>query len=299
MVSLSLHQLSARYGRRQILDEITTPTFHGGQVVALLGPNAAGKSTLFRRIFGVLKGPGEIRLEGARRERPMAYMTQDNGASAVLTVYEAVLLARMQGRGMKVQPGDLTQVERALDELGISALGERDIGDLSGGQRQIVNVGNPLQQFSALGAADVFQSCLQRIQPQAVAVLIELRLLGKDCGLGQTVGVTAGGRAIIVRRGCRKVITLYGWAAAGQVLLTAKNGGQRRARTGQGVQLPAGCSQIGIQVISLGAAFIDAQANGDFAVAGTNLHGLGVAKGHDGCIHGTVVGIGLIASNIL
>src|SRR5690606_10222711 len=89
-------------------------------------------------------------------------------------------------------------------------------------------LGNPLQQFSTLGAADLFQSCLQRVQTQAVAVLIELRLLGKDCGLGQTVGVTAGGRAIIVRRGCRQVIALYVRTAAGQTWLAAKNGRQRR-----------------------------------------------------------------------
>ncbi|MBN8413021.1 MULTISPECIES: ABC transporter ATP-binding protein [Halomonas] len=146
MVSLRLDRLSARYGRRQILAEITTPTFHGGQVVALLGPNAAGKSTLFRRVFGVLKGSGQAIVEGARQDRPMAYMTQDNGASAVLTVYEAVLLARMQGRGMKVQPQDLTQVERALAELGIADLSERDIGDLSGGQRQMVNAAQALVQ---------------------------------------------------------------------------------------------------------------------------------------------------------
>ncbi|WP_236551413.1 FecCD family ABC transporter permease [Billgrantia tianxiuensis] len=52
MVTLQLDRLSARYGRRQILAEISTPRFEGGRVVALLGPNAAGKSTLFRRIFG-------------------------------------------------------------------------------------------------------------------------------------------------------------------------------------------------------------------------------------------------------
>ena len=178
MVSLSLHQLSARYGRRQILDEITTPTFHGGQVVALLGPNAAGKSTLFRRIFGVLKGPGEIRLEGARRERPMAYMTQDNGASAVLTVYEAVLLARMQGRGMKVQPEDLTQVERALDELGISALGERDIGDLSGGQRQMVNAAQALVQEPEVLLLDEPTSALDL--HRQVGLLTILRRLARE-----------------------------------------------------------------------------------------------------------------------
>ncbi|MGP5310667.1 ABC transporter ATP-binding protein [Vreelandella alkaliphila] len=146
MVTLQLNHVSARYGRRPIIQDITTPRFQGGQVVALLGPNAAGKSTLFRRILGLLKGEGEVIVSGTSAERPVAYMPQDTGAKAVLTVYESVLLARMQGRSLKVQAEDLSQVDRALEELNISALGERDIGDLSGGQRQLVSAAQALVQ---------------------------------------------------------------------------------------------------------------------------------------------------------
>lgn len=146
MVTLQLTRVSARYGRRSILEDITTPCFQGGQVVALLGPNAAGKSTLFRRILGLLKGEGDIAIRHTSAERPVAYMPQDTGAKAVLTVYESVLLARMQGRSLKVQPEDLAQVDQALEELNITPLGERDIGDLSGGQRQLVSAAQALVQ---------------------------------------------------------------------------------------------------------------------------------------------------------
>ncbi|MGO2878939.1 MAG: ABC transporter ATP-binding protein [Halomonas sp.] len=146
MVTLQLTRVSARYGRRSILEDITTPCFQGGQVVALLGPNAAGKSTLFRRILGLLKGEGDVAIRHTSAERPVAYMPQDTGAKAVLTVYESVLLARMQGRSLKVQPEDLAQVDRALEELNITPLGERDIGDLSGGQRQLVSAAQALVQ---------------------------------------------------------------------------------------------------------------------------------------------------------
>ena len=74
MVSLQLHGLGASYGGRQVLSGIGTPPLLGGQLVALLGPNAAGKSTLFRRIFGLLRGPGEVRVHGATVSRPIAYM---------------------------------------------------------------------------------------------------------------------------------------------------------------------------------------------------------------------------------
>lgn len=146
MVTLTLDRLSARYGRRQILADISTPPLHGGQVVALLGPNAAGKSTLFRRILGLLEGDGEVRITGTRSERPIAYMPQDNGATAVLTVYEAVLLARMQGRRLKVVDADLDEVDKALAALGIDTLAGRDIGNLSGGQRQLVGAAQALVQ---------------------------------------------------------------------------------------------------------------------------------------------------------
>lgn len=146
MVTLQLNRVSARYGRQSIIEDITTPCFQGGQVVALLGPNAAGKSTLFRRILGLLKGDGDVVISGTSAERPVAYMPQETGARAVLTVYESVLLARMQGRSLKVMADDLAQVDRALEELNITALGERDIGDLSGGQRQLVSAAQALVQ---------------------------------------------------------------------------------------------------------------------------------------------------------
>lgn len=178
MVTLQLNGVSARYGRRSILEEITTPCFQGGQVVALLGPNAAGKSTLFRRILGLLKGEGEVIISGTNVERPVGYMPQDTGAKAVLTVYESVLLARMQGRGLKVQPEDLAQVDRALEELSIATLGERDIGDLSGGQRQLVSAAQALVQEPEILMLDEPTSALDL--NRQISLLTVLRRLADE-----------------------------------------------------------------------------------------------------------------------
>lgn len=57
MVSLTLDNIGARYGRRQILCNASA-RFQGGALTALVGANAAGKSTLFRRIAGHLRGSG-------------------------------------------------------------------------------------------------------------------------------------------------------------------------------------------------------------------------------------------------
>ncbi|EHJ93908.1 ABC transporter ATP-binding protein [Vreelandella boliviensis] len=178
MVTLQLNRVSARYGRQPILEGITTPCFQGGQIVALLGPNAAGKSTLFRRILGLLKGEGEVIISGTSAERPVGYMPQDTGAKAVLTVYESVLLARMQGRGLKVQPEDLAQVDRALEELSIAALGERDIGDLSGGQRQLVSAAQALVQEPEILMLDEPTSALDL--NRQISLLTVLRRLADE-----------------------------------------------------------------------------------------------------------------------
>ncbi|MFQ3787087.1 ABC transporter ATP-binding protein [Halomonas sp. A29] len=181
MVTLQLDRLSASYGRRQILAEVTTPRFEGGQVVALLGPNAAGKSTLFRRIFGLLKGAGEVRIDGATSERPVAYMPQDTGVNAVLTVYESVLLARMQGRSLKVREEDLSRVEHALAELGIVNLGERHIGDISGGQRQLVSAAQALVQEPEILLLDEPTSALDL--NRQIGLLSILRRLAREHGM--------------------------------------------------------------------------------------------------------------------
>lgn len=67
MVKIQLENLGARYGQREIISGVTTATFTGGQVVAVVGPNAAGKSTLFKRIAGLIDGPGQVILQDSKK----------------------------------------------------------------------------------------------------------------------------------------------------------------------------------------------------------------------------------------
>ncbi len=72
--------------------------------MAMIGPNAAGKSTLVKRIAGLISGPGAVQLSDATRgDRAICYMPQDTGSNAVLTVYESLLLAAKQGGSWRVQ----------------------------------------------------------------------------------------------------------------------------------------------------------------------------------------------------
>ena len=206
MVTLTLLDVGVRYGRRSVLAGITTPDLPGGSVTAVIGPNAAGKSSLFRRIAGLLDGPGEVRLVGARPEA-VCYMPQDTGANTVLTVYESVLLARKQNAGWSVSEADLLAVDAALDRLRIRELAFRGLGELSGGQRQLVSLAQTIVRDRAVVLLDEPTSALdlhRQIEvvdlvrtlavERGLCVLIALHDLGLAVRVADRVLVLAEGR---------------------------------------------------------------------------------------------------------
>ncbi|MEK1924285.1 MAG: ABC transporter ATP-binding protein, partial [Rhizobium giardinii] len=87
MVSLALKGLGAKYGKHVVLSGVDTDVLVGGAITAVIGPNAAGKSTLFKRIAGLTSGPGTVYLSDTEKgTETICYMPQDTGANAVLTV---------------------------------------------------------------------------------------------------------------------------------------------------------------------------------------------------------------------
>lgn len=147
MTTLQLTDVGVRYGRHPVVSGITTPVLNGGEITAVIGPNAAGKSSLFRRIAGLLGGPGEVRLNGGvsrSREHGVCYMPQDTSVNTVLTVYESILLARKQSGARRVSDHDLAAVDEILGALEIENLAFRGLFELSGGQRQLVSLAQTL-----------------------------------------------------------------------------------------------------------------------------------------------------------
>ena len=183
MVTIQLENLGACYGTRSILDGISTPVFSGGEVVAVIGPNAAGKSTLFKRIAGLIAGPGLIRLRGTRKGPDgVCYMPQSLNTSARLTVYESVLLARKQRTpGWSVQTGELEVVDRILESLGIADLSFRNLTELSGGQQQLVSIAQTLVREPEVLLMDEPTSALD--MHRQVQVLKFMRTLARQHGI--------------------------------------------------------------------------------------------------------------------
>lgn len=187
MVALTLDKVGAHYGRTTIFSDITTGPIEGGALTAVIGPNAAGKSTLFKRIAGLLKGEGVVHVDGTDAARPICYMPQDTGANAVLTVYESVLLAAKQGAGWRVAEDELREIDDILTSLSISDLAFRDLGALSGGQRQLVAIAQALVRKPKILLMDEPTSALDLFRQ--IEVLDYMRRLARQSGIAVLIAL--------------------------------------------------------------------------------------------------------------
>ncbi|MCI0755160.1 ABC transporter ATP-binding protein [Teichococcus vastitatis] len=133
---LSVRGFSLRYGVRVAVDRVDLQA-NPGEVLAILGANGSGKSSLLRGLAGVQRHAGTVEWSGGEPGR-VGYMPQDTSARSQLTAFEVVLLGRLRSLAFKVDVADLKAARDTLEEVGISHLAERPIRELSGGQRQLV-----------------------------------------------------------------------------------------------------------------------------------------------------------------
>ncbi len=155
---LTVDGLSFAYEADQpVVLEDFSAELHGGQVTALIGPNAAGKTTLLRLMLGQLTPlAGGVRLQGrpvasyspARRAGLMSYVPQRAGVSFGFTVREVV------GMGRFALPPDEAAVEHALEACDLVALGGRTFTALSVGQQQRVLLARAVAQAGGMGNGD-------------------------------------------------------------------------------------------------------------------------------------------------
>jgi iron complex transport system ATP-binding protein len=131
------------------------------EMVAVLGPNASGKSTLLRLLAGEFKAlSGRIELDGRPpdqlelrdRARQIALVQQESSLLFPLHVWEYVLQGRFPyGKRLRFEGhDDCLLAENALAQVGAAALRDRKMDQLSGGERQRVILARALAQQPAL-----------------------------------------------------------------------------------------------------------------------------------------------------
>lgn len=149
--TLHISNITAGYRSKIIINGVTLPALRAGTVTALIGPNAAGKSTLLRALAGLVNATGAMKLgeeellqqSVQQRAGKVSFMPQVVPNDVSLSVMESVISA------LKASPVDRVDAQQeevhskainALMRVGIIDLAFERLDQLSGGQRQLASL---------------------------------------------------------------------------------------------------------------------------------------------------------------
>ncbi|MBR2429224.1 MAG: ABC transporter ATP-binding protein [Alistipes sp.] len=153
---IELNNISLGYGRRTLIEGATT-SFKCGTMVALLGRNGTGKSTLLRAMaaLGDVQ-QGEILIGGepiteisrAALSRFVAFVTTERIDVEALTAYDLVAIGRSPYTNWmgRLADEDRAAIERAMQIAGIADMAERRVDTMSDGECQRVMIARALAQ---------------------------------------------------------------------------------------------------------------------------------------------------------
>lgn len=209
----ALEQLTAGYPGRPVLQGVTLPAVPAGTLVAVVGPNAVGKSTLLKAVAGLRPSQGRVLLEGAdlatlpprERLRRVGYLPQALPQSTSLVAYETWQSALRASRREWSTAQREAAIESVVTALGLQALALRRLDELSGGQRQMVGLAQVIVRAPRLLLLDEPTSALDlRWQLQ---VLQAVRAMAQQQG---AVGLVAVHDLNLALSFCQHVLVLGG-----------------------------------------------------------------------------------------
>ena len=167
---LSLRELSAGYGKKAVIRDISIDIF-AGEFCTLLGLNGSGKTTLLKAVCGLLPINGGrclavgldcTRLSEKKRARYISYIPQRYSDLTGVTVIDAVLMGLNAKLNALESPSasDTAQALAALDKMEIGSLAGEDFSRLSEGQKQMVILTRTLVQNAPIMLMDEPDSAL-------------------------------------------------------------------------------------------------------------------------------------------
>lgn len=211
---LAVDSLHSGYGQGDILQGVTI-TVAPGEVLAVVGRNGVGKTTLMKTIMGLLAlRKGRIRFDGedigrqpveVRAELGIGYVPQGKQIFRDLSVRENLMMGERLNRGRSVDYDLVFDYFPILKER----LSQRG-GTLSGGQQQALAIGRALVGGPRVLLLD---EPTESIQPNIIQQLGDiLRRLNEEAGLTivlveQNIGLieAAAGRGYVMDKG--RVVT--------------------------------------------------------------------------------------------
>ncbi len=157
-----------------------------GTITGLVGPNGGGKSTLFKSIMGFLSpSQGQVHIDGisverAQKKQLMAYVPQADEVdwNFPISVFDVVMMGRYGYMNMFRIPSrkDRQQVRESLERVGMSEFQNRQIGELSGGQKKRAFLARALAQESKVMLLDEpFTGVDVKTEKSIITLLMQLR----------------------------------------------------------------------------------------------------------------------------
>lgn len=221
--ALELRAVTKTFGHVTALNQVDLEA-HDGEILAVVGDNGAGKSSLIRAISGVYRpDSGSIKVDGAEiyfqmptdaRTAGIATVFQDLALVEVLDVATNMFLGQIPRRGPFADRKRMERESRAfLDELKVTVSSVRsEVGMLSGGQRQMIAIARALrtggrivlldEPTAALGVRETAQAAemISGVKERGNAVIIVSHDMGLVFELADRIQVMRLGRVAGVRR---------------------------------------------------------------------------------------------------
>jgi ABC-2 type transport system ATP-binding protein len=134
--SLVVESVSKSFGDRLAVRDVSFEVARG-ELVAIIGPNGAGKTTLLTMLAGIrVPDTGSVQQQGPNSDKRIGWVPQQAAVYTKLTVAQNLrLFARLE----RVEDPDAV-VQRMLEQTGLQERADDELGSLSGGNRQRVNI---------------------------------------------------------------------------------------------------------------------------------------------------------------